>query len=210
MSLIFKYLKPYFLVVLAIIALTFCQVQSELSLPDYMSDIVTNGIQYGGITDTVPLVVDTEDMDTIMKFVEEKDRDKVLAVYQLVNSGNSIYINNQEQIVNKDVYVLNGDYNQILDVIEKPLVYAYLLPQSNIDIDAMDIEEVKTLLDKKLVDLEDNYGSVIKIYTQSLYNNVGLSVSRIQNNYILSVGLKMILIAALGVIVNLCATYLTT
>ena len=210
MSLIFKYLKPYFLVVLAIIALTFCQVQSELSLPDYMSDIVTNGIQYGGITDTVPLVIDTKDMDTIMKFVEEKDRDKVLAVYQLVNSGNSIYINNQEQIVNKDVYVLNGDYNQILDVIEKPLVYAYLLPQSNIAIDAMDIEEVKTLLDKKLVDLQDNYGSLIKIYTQSLYNNVGLSVSRIQNNYILSVGLKMILIAALGVIVNLCATYLTT
>ncbi len=49
MKLIFKYLKPYLLIVMTVIVLTFVQVQTELTLPDYMSGIVTNGIQYGGI-----------------------------------------------------------------------------------------------------------------------------------------------------------------
>ena len=35
-----RYLKPFWLSVLAIIALTFMQVQFELALPDYMSNIV--------------------------------------------------------------------------------------------------------------------------------------------------------------------------
>ena len=46
----FRYLKPFWLSVLAVIALVFAQVQSDLALPDYMSKIVTYGIQYGGIT----------------------------------------------------------------------------------------------------------------------------------------------------------------
>ena len=62
MKLIFRYLKPYVLIVLAIIALTFVQVQTELTLPDYMSQIVTNGIQYGGILEETPLAVTAEDL----------------------------------------------------------------------------------------------------------------------------------------------------
>ena len=50
----FRYLKPYWLSVLAIIGLIFGQVQAELALPDYMSDIVTYGIQYGGVKESVP------------------------------------------------------------------------------------------------------------------------------------------------------------
>ena len=54
MKLIFKYLKPYIVTVLLVVALTFIQVQTELALPDYMSNIVTNGIQYAGINEVVP------------------------------------------------------------------------------------------------------------------------------------------------------------
>ena len=52
-----KYMKPYLIIVLAIIALLFGQAMADLSLPDYMSDIVNNGIQQGGIEYAVPEVI---------------------------------------------------------------------------------------------------------------------------------------------------------
>ena len=62
MKLIFKYLKPYLFIVLTVVALTFVQVQTELTLPDYMSGIVTNGIQYGGVTEEMPHLITAKDM----------------------------------------------------------------------------------------------------------------------------------------------------
>ena len=52
-----RYLKPFLLLVIANFILVFAQVQLELALPDYMSDIVTYGIQYGGITSDTPTVL---------------------------------------------------------------------------------------------------------------------------------------------------------
>ena len=49
----FRYLKPFWLSVVAVVALVFGQVQLELALPDYMSNIVTYGIQYNGITENI-------------------------------------------------------------------------------------------------------------------------------------------------------------
>ncbi|MGL4820255.1 MAG: hypothetical protein ACRC5C_09760, partial [Bacilli bacterium] len=49
-----RYLKPYITSVVAIIALLLVQAASDLSLPDYMSDIVNVGIQQKGIDHTAP------------------------------------------------------------------------------------------------------------------------------------------------------------
>ncbi|MBQ1378408.1 MAG: hypothetical protein IIY76_00200, partial [Erysipelotrichaceae bacterium] len=68
MKLIFKYLKPYLFIVLTVVALTFVQVQTELTLPDYMSGIVTNGIQYGGVTEEMPHLITAKDMDDVLSF----------------------------------------------------------------------------------------------------------------------------------------------
>ena len=42
------YLKKFWYLILACICLLFVQAQTELTLPDYMSDIVSVGIQAGG------------------------------------------------------------------------------------------------------------------------------------------------------------------
>ena len=55
-----RYLKPFWLSVIAIVALVFAQVQFDLALPDYMSRIVTYGIQYGGITSPQPGTISEE------------------------------------------------------------------------------------------------------------------------------------------------------
>ena len=47
MKRLLNYLKPSWLIILIIIGLTYAQVQFDLALPDYMSNIVTEGIEYG-------------------------------------------------------------------------------------------------------------------------------------------------------------------
>ena len=87
MKLIFKYLKPYFLLVLLIIGFTYAQVQTELALPDYMSDIVTNGIQYGGIKEDVPKALVDSDMNQIMCFVDAQNKNFVKNSFDLYKTN---------------------------------------------------------------------------------------------------------------------------
>ena len=47
------YLKKFWYLILACICLLFVQAQTELTLPDYMSDIVEVGIQAGGFDSPV-------------------------------------------------------------------------------------------------------------------------------------------------------------
>ena len=179
MGLILKYLKKYIFVVLAIIALTFVQVQTELSLPDYMSSIVTNGIQYSGVVEDVPKQLSAKDMDTILSFMNDKDKAFVLNCYSNIDD--------------KNIYKLNNEIDGLGNVMQEPLVNAYLLSNDVSDID-----------------VKDNHSSIVKLYIKQLYSNAGLNVLDIQNKYILSAGLIMLGIAAIGVLVQILATYLST
>jgi len=48
-----RYLKPYILLVILTILLLFVQANADLALPDYLSRIVNNGIQQGGVENAV-------------------------------------------------------------------------------------------------------------------------------------------------------------
>lgn len=207
MKLIFKYLKPYVLIVVAIILFTILQVQTELSLPEYMSKIVTNGIQYGGIEEKVPTVISADDMNDILLFASESDKNKILQGFELIGKGSTINIDNQELILDKDVYLYKSD--EISDLLEMPLVYTYMARANNISL-SDDINNIKKTLDEKLVSLQDNHESLIRVFIKDLYTNIGIKTDNIQNSYILRTGLVMLLIAAIGVVVQLCGTYLSS
>ena len=210
MRLVLKYLKPYWYVVVAVVLLTFLQVQTELTLPDYMSGIVTNGIQYGGITEEVPVVVTEKDMDRIVLFLNDTDREGVLSVYEKVNSGSVAKIDGQHVEFTEDVYLLKEEKEGLKQTLQMPLVYSYLLDRNRMDISPETVETVKAQLDESLSGLEENLGSMVRLYLQSLYSRVGVSTQQIQSSYILTSGLKMLGIAALGVVIQLTAAYLST
>ena len=206
MRLIFKYMKPYLLIVLAVVALTFLQVQTELILPDYMSGIVTNGIQYGGIVENTPKAVLEKDMDQVLEFVSDKDA--VLNAYDLIEKDSKGIVDGQEVVFNENVYLLKEE-KDLSSLMVRPLVYTYLAKQYDFDLD-QGADAIKTALDEKMGDLEDNLSSMARLRIKELYDNVGLSTEKIQNNYILSSGLKMLGIAALGVAIQILSTYLST
>jgi ATP-binding cassette subfamily B protein len=53
-----KYLKPFIGLIIAAVALLFVQAAADLSLPDYMSDIVNVGIQQGGLKMQYPRLLE--------------------------------------------------------------------------------------------------------------------------------------------------------
>ncbi len=64
-----KYLKPYLLLILITIVLLFVQANADLALPDYLSRIVNNGIQQGGVENAVPVAIRQSQMDKLLTFV---------------------------------------------------------------------------------------------------------------------------------------------
>jgi len=210
MKLIFSYLKKYFLFVLLIVGLTYAQVQTELSLPDYMSDIVTNGIQYGGIDEDVPVILTKQDMDSISLFMSEVDKEKLLTYYGVVKSNTDVLVKNQVINFNEDVYYQTTVDDSLINIMQEPLVYVYLCSQANLKVNVENVEVIKQQLSSSITSLQSNYASIVKLYIQQLYANVGVNVVKIQNNYILHVGLLMMAVSLLSVVVQILSTYLAT
>jgi ATP-binding cassette, subfamily B, multidrug efflux pump len=105
-----KYLKPYLLMILLSIVLLFVQANADLALPDYMSQIVNNGIQQGGIENSVPQAIRKSAMDRLVLFIPDADAPRVLANYTLVQQGSAgydTYLKQYPVLAKEPVYVLN-------------------------------------------------------------------------------------------------------
>ena len=191
-----------------IIALTYTQVQTELALPDHMSDIVTSGIQYSGITEEVPKILTEDDMNGILLFVS--DDAKVLSHYELINKGDSALVDNQEIVFNANAYYLLDDGSDIVDILQEPLVYTYMSKQTGLEVNSDNVESIKDKLNSQMQSVSDNYSSIVRIYIKDLYSSVGMNVETIQSNYILHAGLVMLGISAISVVVQLLSTYMAT
>lgn len=76
-----RYLKPYAVLLLMGIVFLFGQAMLELSLPNYMSDIVNVGLQQGGITSPAPQVISADAFGLMEQFMSQEDRDVVKGAY---------------------------------------------------------------------------------------------------------------------------------
>lgn len=85
-----RYLKPYIALFLGAIILLFGQALLELTLPNYMSDIVNVGLQQGGITYSAPEAIDAQSMQLMQLFMSEEDRESVEGVYAALSEGEQL------------------------------------------------------------------------------------------------------------------------
>jgi ATP-binding cassette subfamily B protein len=105
-----RYLKPYILLILLTIVLLFVQANADLALPDYLSKIVNNGIQQGGVENAVPAAIRQSEMDKLVIFMSTDNKALVLGDYTLVDKNSPDYDKYVEQyhvLANEPVYVLN-------------------------------------------------------------------------------------------------------
>ncbi|ERM90947.1 ABC transporter [Caldanaerobacter subterraneus subsp. yonseiensis KB-1] len=124
-----RYLKPYAVLILLAVFFIFVQAMSDLALPDYMSKIVNNGIQQGGITNAVPEAIRKSEMDKLMLFVTPSEKEEILKNYTLVNKMSSDYdkyVKKYPILSKEPVYVLNNIDKSEIDKINLPLGKAFL------------------------------------------------------------------------------------
>lgn len=115
-----KYLKPYIVIMIAAIILIFVQAMADLSLPDYMSNIINQGIQQGGILNAVPTAVRQSQMDKLTLFMSSAEKAEVLKDYTLIDKSSTDYahyVQTYPALAKEPVNVLNNidqaEINQI-------------------------------------------------------------------------------------------------
>ncbi len=70
-----KSVAPYWKSVIIIMALLFLQAFCDLSLPQYTSDIIDNGIQNGGVSHSMPESITKEEYETAKIFMTDEELD---------------------------------------------------------------------------------------------------------------------------------------
>jgi len=103
-----RYLKPFAGVVVLCIVLLFGQAMSDLSLPTLMSEIVTNGIQNGGIVEKAPKAISENGMTFITAFMTEENKQQFLNAYQLIDKDSedaNTYRKDYELLNQESIYV---------------------------------------------------------------------------------------------------------
>ncbi|MBQ5695341.1 MAG: ABC transporter ATP-binding protein, partial [Clostridium sp.] len=132
-----KHLKPYLSSIIVAILLLFVQAICDLSLPDYMSNIVNVGIQQGGIENSVPNIIKKSDLDKLFIFMSDENKDIVKNNYMLLskeslNSNDyNEYLEKYPVLNNEDLYKLNTkdskNINELNNIFAKPMLIVSMI-----------------------------------------------------------------------------------
>ena len=226
-----RYLKPYLGLLLVGVALLFGQAMLELTLPNYMSDIVNVGLQQGGITQAAPEVIDSDAMAMMQMFMSEEDKALVNAAYQPLSERadadklKQTYPNAGDEdlaLAADPEEGANGAFNRaayaLVSMMEQ-LAPADSSTQSEerasgtLSADAM--AQLTAMLQSGALEEQRNAAiataavtpeSMLEqtgvVLTKSFYAQLGADTDAIQTAYILKVGLRM---AGLAVLLTVCA-----
>ncbi len=229
-------MSKYWLSILLCIGLVFIQSQAELSLPDYMSDIVTNGIQSGGFNGPIGKVLSEETFDHLMIFMNGDEQNIVKDAY--------LYKDNFGEKIKEQFPKANNGYQlkELSDKQEKELEDILLKPMLMVaSIDSMDVhsqeykqqfghlkegvsvydalklggeEYMNKMLSKVNIQMETMGESTLRIVAGNgvklEYMKLGCDVDQIQIQYILSSGIKMLGIAFVAMIVSMISAFISS
>lgn len=128
-----KYFKKYWALFLIAIVMILGQAASELALPDYMSNIVSNGIQAGGFKDAVSDVLTTDTYHHILLFANEKEQTVIKRSYRYTKEEKLDSDIKKTFPKAKNIYVLKDDINH--DELNKAMLKSMLIVSSIEDMD---------------------------------------------------------------------------
>ena len=233
-----RYLKPFILPVLLAIVLLFVQAICDLNLPNYMSDIVNVGIQANGIENATPEAISENGMELIRCFASDDEKKILEENYAKILAGDGEYIKDYPEVANSNIYVLKDNANiekldKIFQIADRTFlnVMTEMSAQSgneqnamsdNTKIDFSQVYEMLPMLQnltqeqiaqaRAMAEQTDDtmLSQVAVVFAQAFYEELGVDVSKIQTNYIVATGAKMIgmtlIVATSAVLVSFIAT----
>ena len=225
---VFRYLKPYWISVVAVIVLVFAQVQAQLALPDHMSKIITYGIQYGGITESIPSAMSEETYKHLQVFMDEESKSILENNYVQVSQGDTSYTKKYPLAEKENIYVLKDHPDSSLeDAMKKPLLMTSLLENEeiikNFKLDsssqlyqALSLqpqlkEQIVNQFDAMLAKYTDaNLTAAQTLAVKKVYQELEMDTAAIQNRYIMQEGLWMLAISLLATVCAIGSAYLSS
>ncbi|MCI9291764.1 MAG: ABC transporter ATP-binding protein [Erysipelotrichaceae bacterium] len=183
-KLMIRYLKPFTWSVVAIIALLFVQAQTELALPDYMSEIVNTGIQTGGITSSLPEAIRESEYEKVKIFMDEDGITRMDDAYQLVTKENATMeqVESYPALSNEDVYLLQAEDT---DALAQDMAIPQLLVMSldgiasgetsTLDENSEEVKKIQKMMAQlpKGMDIFDGMRMMPKIEIQKMKDDMG-------------------------------------
>lgn len=234
------YFKKFWAPILLCVGLLFLQSQSELALPDYMSDIVSVGIQAGGFDSAVSDVLSEETYNHLLVLMDEEDQQQFMDAYKLVEPSNldKDTLDKFPKAKGQNIYKLKDLSEKKLDRLESILVKPMLmvtsidgmdknskeyqeqfgqLPPNMTPYDALAMMDntTKAKMFSKIDSQMETMGeSTLKIAAgngvKAEYSRLGCDTDKIQNDYILWSGLKMLAIALAGTVCAVACGFLAS
>ena len=117
-----RYLKPYLLPLFFAIALLFAQAFCDLNLPNYMSNIVSTGIQQGGIEHASPEAISAGGYRFLRVFFSPGDRELLDANYERIPAGgaeNTDLLEQYPALAQEDIYVRKDMDSAALEALDQ-------------------------------------------------------------------------------------------
>ena len=233
-----KFVYKFWLPILLCVGCVFIQSQSELALPDYMSQIVTNGIQAGGFDSSVAEVLSDETFEHLLIFADDDQVSLIKNSYSLTKYEDLDEEMKEDFPKLRDAYILNDISKDEKEELEKALVKPMLMVSTIDSLDpssaeyqemfgqlpkGIDIYQVLSMMDQKnkqemseQVDTQiDAMGESTMMIAagngvKSEYGRLGVDVNKVQTQYILNAGLVMLAIALLGSLSAIFSAYLSS
>ena len=203
MTKLIRFLKPFTLAILVAIGLLYVQAMSDLALPDFMSNIVNNGIQNNGIDRAVPEVMIGSDLDGIKQLMSEPDVQFVEEQYRLITKDDDedLYKKLSEtysKLNDQDVYyldeILEDDLTRLELIVSKAMITAVSLKEGKpIDLSSTDDLLILQMGNKAV---------------SGYVKQIGGDLERIQRAYILKTGGLMLVISLIGAIASILVGFI--
>ena len=218
-----RYLKPYIALLLGTIAFLFGQAMLELTLPNYMSDIVNVGLQQGGITQSAPEAIDQQSMAMMQMFMSEEDRQAVNGTYIQLEEGEQLtelqktYPNlkaGDYALIEHPAEGINGAFSRasyaLVSLVEEVNaqqegsgdMQEVLSNLSTLMMQPEGMQMIQDAIDEAAVTPESMISQTGPVMVKSFYQKLGADTDALQTNYIIKDGLKML---GLTVLLTCCA-----
>lgn len=226
MKYLLRNLLDHKLAVLAIVLLLFAQAFCELSLPNYTADIVDVGIAQYGVDGTYFERMSRETYDNLTLFMTDEEQSVLADSYRQDSEGDY-------QIRDLDAEEMDA----LEDALKEPAAMVYFLTGDigeesshgsalgGWDLDADQIragladgsvtrEELLNLRKETMTSLEGDGSASLEqvdvLMVQQEYKNLGMDMHRYQQQYLLSVGGRMILMTILMVAASVLLGFLSS
>ena len=254
MKKIIKHLKPFVGAIFISFVLLFVQAICDLSLPDYMSNIVNVGIQQGGVDNAVPEIIRASEFDKLLIFIKDEDKSLFKDSYNLLDKSTlsvdeyDKYVKKYPELANENLYKLDTndkeDIKKLNTIMGKAIMVTMIFENQDNesmlnsmagnDTDANQITGAlsqmpegtdvfqmlsmmpKEQLDSMLSQVDEKISAVsdsmitqaATTYIKSEYNAIGINTDKLQSNYIIIAGAKMLGIALISMIATVIVGFI--